>query len=221
MAKRILDLVLSLTAFVIFMPFGLIIALILLLTGEHEVFYLQERVGYQGRRFKLFKFATMLKDSPNLGTGDITVRNDPRVLPFGRFLRKTKLNEVPQLINIIRGEMSVVGPRPVTPGNFNMYSPEVQATIARVKPGLTGMGSIAFRDEEAIIHASGKDHLACYQEDIVPYKGALEQWYAANQGLVTDLKIIFLTAWVILFPSSQLFEKCFKGLPAIPPQCRL
>ena len=88
------------------------VAIVLRLTGEGEVFFLQERVGKDGKPFKLYKFATMLKNSPNMGTGTVTLKHDPRVLPVGRFLRKTKINELPQLLNILIGDMSVVGPRP-------------------------------------------------------------------------------------------------------------
>ena len=152
--KRLLDLSLSLAAALVFLPVGLVIAAVLCLTGEGEVFYRQERVGRDGKSFGLLKFATMLKRSPSIGTGTITLKNDPRVLPFGRFLRKTKLNEVPQVLNVLKGDMSLVGPRPLTPQTFAFYSPEVQREIVRVRPGLTGVGSIVFRDEESILGRS-------------------------------------------------------------------
>ena len=109
--KRTLDVVLSFLALVVLAPFLLPVVVILRFTGEGEVFYIQERAGRGGNSFGLYKFATMLKNSPNIGAGEITVREDPRVLPFGQFLRKTKLNELPQLWNIFIGDMSVVGPR--------------------------------------------------------------------------------------------------------------
>ena len=122
--RRILDFTLSLIAILILSPFIVPIILILRFTGEGEVFYLQKRIGKGGVEFGLLKFATMLKNSPKIGAGEITLKNDPRVLPLGRFLRKTKLNELPQLINILTGDISIVGPRPMVPNTFSKYSEE-------------------------------------------------------------------------------------------------
>ena len=194
----------------------LIVMLLLRLTGEGEVWFLQERVGLGGRRFKVFKFATMRKDSETTGTKDITLRNDPRVLPMGRILRKGKLNELPQFINIFIGDMSVVGWRPLMPKSFAYYPPHVQEQIINCKPGLTGIGSIVFRDEEAITARANKPPERVYAEDIAPYKGELELWYQRNQSLLLDLRIIFLTAWVVLHPGSRLHEKWLTGLPPRP-----
>jgi lipopolysaccharide/colanic/teichoic acid biosynthesis glycosyltransferase len=201
--KRLLDLGLSLAAAVLFLPFGLVIAAVLLVTGEGEVFYRQERVGLDGRRFGLLKFATMLKKSPSLGTGTITLRNDPRVLPIGRFLRKTKLNEVPQVLNVLAGDMSLVGPRPLTPQTFGYYTPDVQREIVRVRPGLTGVGSIAFRDEESILGRSALSAVDCYRDEIAPRKGRLELWYIRNRTFWLDVKIILVTAAVVVSPKSR------------------
>jgi lipopolysaccharide/colanic/teichoic acid biosynthesis glycosyltransferase len=194
----------------------LVVMLILRFTGEGEVWYFQERVGLNGKLFRVFKFATMRKDSETTGTQDITLRNDPRVLPMGKFLRKTKINELPQLINIFIGDMSVVGWRPLMPKSFQYYPTEIQQQIVGMKPGLTGLGSIIFRDEEAITARSSKTPERVYREDIAPYKGALERWYQTNQSLLLDLKIIFLTAWVIVRPQSRLHEKWLRGLPPRP-----
>ena len=120
---RTFDLILSLIALVILCPLLLPVAFILRFTGEGEVFYVQERIGLHERPFGLFKFATMLKNSPHIGTGTITVRNDPRVLPVGRILRKAKVNELPQLLNVLIGDMSVIGPRPLTQNHFGHYLP--------------------------------------------------------------------------------------------------
>ena len=148
---RIFDIVLSLAALIILCPILLPIALILRFTGEGEVFYVQERIGSNQRPFGLFKFATMLKNSPNIGTGTITVSNDSRVLPVGRVLRKTKINELPQLLNVLIGEMSIIGPRPLTQNHFAHYAPEAREIISSVRPGLSGVGSIVFRDEERLL----------------------------------------------------------------------
>jgi len=216
MLKRALDIILSLIATILFLPFGIPIAMVLRFTGEGEIFYLQERIGKGRKPFQVYKFATMLKDSPNIGSGDITITGDPRVLPAGRFLRKTKLNEVPQVLNILFGSMSVVGPRPLTPRNFSYYSDEDQEIIGRMRPGLTGIGSIVFRDEESILGASDKPFDQCYKEDIAPYKARLERWYYHHQGLLTDLMIIAVTAWVVLRPQSNVYRKIWHDLPEAP-----
>ena len=149
--KRFFDILFSLIALAIISPVLIPVTIILLLTGEHEVFYKQERVGYKNRIFGILKFATMLKNSPNMGSKDLTSRNDPRVLPIGKFLRKSKLNELPQLINIMIGDMSFVGPRPLMKSGYDRYSDEMKEKVYNVRPGLTGIGSIVFRDEELII----------------------------------------------------------------------
>ena len=134
--KRVLDILLSGLALLVFSPLLIPVALILRFTGEGEIFYLQDRVGKNGKLFKLIKFATMLKDSPNIGTGLLTTQGDPRVLPLGRILRKTKFNELPQLINIFLGDMSIIGPRPQTKSHIELFSEDVRKKIAEVPPGL-------------------------------------------------------------------------------------
>ena len=153
---RFFDLIFASIAIVLFSPLLIPILILLLLTGEHKILYKQTRVGRKGHLFSLLKFATMLENSPNLPGGDITSGNDPRVLPFGRFLRKTKINEMPQLLNVLFGDISIVGPRPLTPKNFSFYSDDIQDIIKKLRPGLTGKGSIVFRDEEAVLAKSLK-----------------------------------------------------------------
>jgi lipopolysaccharide/colanic/teichoic acid biosynthesis glycosyltransferase len=214
--KRLLDLVIATIALIIFLPFLLPVAILLRLTGEGKVFYLQERIGYKNKPFNIWKFATMLENSPNIGTGDVTVKNDPRVLPMGGFLRKTKLNELPQIINVLNGSMSIVGARPLMKPSFEMYSDNVKKVIYNTPPGITGIGSLIFRDEETIIAESRMDPRAFYEKYILPYKGKVEIWYQNNKTLWLDIKIIFLTAWVIVFKSSNLPYKWLKGLPQRP-----
>ena len=123
--KVVFDVLLALIALVCVSWLLLPCMLILWCTGEHKVWYLQKRVGYRNRMFSIFKFATMLKNSPNMGTGSLTTRNDPRVLPFGRFLRKTKINELPQILNVLSGTMSIVGPRPQMKVDFERFPEHV------------------------------------------------------------------------------------------------
>lgn len=212
---RILDLLLSVIALFGLLPIFIPIIFILLLTGEHKVFYFQTRVGHKNKKFKIIKFVTMLSDSPNMGSGSLTLKNDPRVLPFGSFLRKSKINELPQILNIIIGDLSIVGPRPQMIVDFDKYSEKVKKSIYNTKPGLTGIGSIVFRDEEKIITEAAKNedpHLF-YKRVISPYKGELELWYQAKRSLVLDFQLIFLTAWIIFFPESKIYEKWFSDLP--------
>ncbi|GAA4053784.1 sugar transferase [Flavobacterium chungnamense] len=186
------------------------------LTGEGYIFYKQERVGFKNQNFSILKFATMLKDSPNMAGGIMTTKKDPRITPMGGFLRKSKINELPQLINILLGDMSFVGPRPVMPQSFNAYPENVKKVIYNVKPGLTGIGSIVFRDEEQLISnikEKGLDTWDFYSNKLYPFKGKLEIWYQSNQSFSVDFKTIVITAWVIINSKSNLVYKIFKSLP--------
>jgi lipopolysaccharide/colanic/teichoic acid biosynthesis glycosyltransferase len=211
--KRLIDILIASVALIIFSPILIPIVILLKLTGEGEILYLQKRIGYKNKPFDIWKFATMLKNSPNMGTGDVTVKNDNRVLPMGKFLRKTKINELPQIMNVLLGDMSIVGARPLVDVSFNMYTPEVQKVIYATRPGITGIGSIIFRDEESIIEKSGMPAREFYAKYIIPYKGELEMWYQKNKSIIVDIALIFLTAWVILFPKSNLANTWFKDLP--------
>lgn len=214
--KRIIDLFLALIALVILLPFLFPVSILLFLTGEHEVFYLQKRVGYKNQYFKIWKYATMLKNSANMGTGSLTVRNDPRVTPLGKFLRKTKINELPQIINVLVGNMAIVGARPQMEVDFLKFPVHVQKIIYNSKPGITGIGSIIFRDEEKWISDAKGDKHEFYKKHIAPYKGELELWYQNHLFVSTDLILIFLTVWVIARPKSEIVYKIFKDLPNKP-----
>lgn len=214
--KRLMDILFALIILIILSPLLIPIFIILLLTGEHYIFYSQNRIGYKNEKFKILKFATMLKNSPNIGTGSITTRNDPRVFPFGRFLRKTKINELPQIFNLLLGDMALVGPRPLMEVDFKKYSDDVQKVIYNVKPGLTGIGSIVFRDEQKLVSDAKIPIDEFYKTKILPYKGELEIWYQRNIGLITDIKIVFLTIWIVIFSESKLHYKILKNLPENP-----
>jgi lipopolysaccharide/colanic/teichoic acid biosynthesis glycosyltransferase len=211
--KRFFDIVFSLIAIIILLPVFIPVIILLLVTGEHEVFYKQDRVGYKNNIFKILKFATMLKNSPNMGDGDITKRGDPRITAVGKFLRQSKLNELPQVFNIFLGDMSFVGPRPLMKVGFDRYSDEFKGKVYNVIPGLTGIGSIVFRDEELIITQSNLPVQETYKHIILPYKGALEVWYQQHRNFYTDFMIMFLTAWYVVFPKSDLVNKVFPSLP--------
>ena len=215
--KRLIDIFLTLVVFIILSPALLIISIILLFTGEHQIIYFQKRIGKDLKYFPIWKFTTMLKNSEKMGEGLLTVREDPRVLPFGKFLRKTKINELPQLISIIIGDMSIVGPRPLI---YNPYSEGVGELIYSNKPGLTGIGSIIFRDEEALISKTTLNKKDFYDNYICPYKGELELWYKNNFSFWTDIKLIFCTAWVIIFSNTTLPNKIFKNLPKVPDELK-
>lgn len=214
--KRIIDFILSFIALVILSPILIPVVIGLLLTGEHYVFYFQKRIGFKNKTFNIWKFATMLKASPNLSGGLHTTRRDPRILPMGGFLRKTKINELPQIINILKGDMSIIGPRPLVDKTFEPYSDHVKANIYNVKPGLTGIGSIVFRDEERLLSETTMTTSEFYAQHISPYKGELELWYQKNLSFYTDVMLIFLTAWTIVAPESDLVYSVFQDLPVRP-----
>jgi lipopolysaccharide/colanic/teichoic acid biosynthesis glycosyltransferase len=215
--KRFLDIAIAASALLCFVPLFLPLMLALRFTGEGEVFYRQTRIGYRNQTFGIWKFATMLKNSPNLGTGSLTLRNDPRVTPLGRFLRKSKLNELPQLWNLLTGDMTLVGPRPQVKVDFEAYPAHIQQQIYAVKPGITGIGSIVFRDEEKILSVPGRDPRAFYTRHIASYKGAVELWYQQHISLRTDLLLLLLTIWVVFKPGSNLHFTVFRSLPKLPP----
>tara|TARA_R110000737_G_scaffold352064_1_gene396482 strand:+ start:33771 stop:34442 length:672 start_codon:yes stop_codon:yes gene_type:complete len=214
--KRLCDILLSAILLLLLSPLLIPIAIGLKLTGEGEIFYKQERVGFKNKKFYILKFATMLKNSSKMAGGIITTKKDPRITPMGGFLRKSKINELPQLLNILKGDMSFVGPRPLMQISFDTYPEKVQEKVYNVTPGLTGIGSIVFRDEEELITKvknEGGDTWDFYKNTIYPFKGELEMWYIQNQSFIVDLKIILLTAWVIFKPKYSGIDKWFKDLP--------
>lgn len=196
----------------------LVVMLTLRLTGEGEVFYKQQRIGKDGVKFDVLKFATMLKNSASIGTGTVTVKNDPRVLPIGKFLRKSKINELPQLFNIFGGSMSIIGPRPQTQRCFDAFPAALQPEIVKVRPGLSGIGSIVFRNEEDMMDSGNAD--AIYNDIIMPYKGELEKWYVENNSVHVYFASIFLTVWVVLTGKGGAVYKTFPALPKPPESLR-
>ena len=181
---RLLDFLLALLGIVIWLPFMAPILVLLRVTGDGEVFYYQKRKGKHGKDFFLIKLSTMNKDSVNSGMGLITVSDDPRIKFMGHTLRRWKLNELPQVVNIFLGDLSVVGPRPLIDGTtgYNAYADDLKAKIFSNRPGLTGIGSIVFRDEKAILSSVDNPH-DFYVRELVPYKADLELWYLENKSL--------------------------------------
>lgn len=215
---RFFDILFSGVAIIILLPFMIPIMIALKLTGEHYIFYQQERIGKGGKPFYILKFATMLKDSPNMPGGVLTQKNDPRILPIGKFLRKTKINELPQLVNIFIGQMSFIGPRPQAKQHYDLYSIEVKQTIDKIPPGLSGIGSLVFRDEEDMLSRISVDRNLFHDTVIAPYKGELEVWFSKNRNLKNYFKLIFMTVDAVLHPDSKKWRTAFKDLPPVPSE---
>lgn len=214
---RFFDILFSGIAIIILSPFIFPVIIGLKLTGEHDIFYGQLRIGKDRKEFKLWKFATMLRNSPNMVGGLYTSKNDPRLLPMGKFLRKTKINELPQLLNIFCGQMSVIGYRPTVKEHFEEYPEEYKVILEKSRPGLSGIGSIVFRNEEEILQ-NFQDKKSFHQDVIAPYKAALEVWYAQRKSLWLYFKLIFMTGRVVFLPSSNKWRTAFKDLPPVPAE---
>jgi lipopolysaccharide/colanic/teichoic acid biosynthesis glycosyltransferase len=217
--KRVFDIIFSLLLIIVMLPFWMLICFILLLTGEHRIFFVQKRVGHKSIHFSIWKHATMLKDSEKMKGGLYTTRNDPRILPFGTFLRRTKLDEIPQLFHILSGKMSFVGPRPLVINN--PYPKDLQDEIYKIKPGVTGIGSIVFRNEERLLSETDLSPEEFYANFILPYKASLELWYQKNVSVWTDTKLIFCTLYALIFPDTKLPYVLFRSLPSAPGNLNL
>jgi lipopolysaccharide/colanic/teichoic acid biosynthesis glycosyltransferase len=188
--KRILDIVFSCIILLLFLPFGLTIALFIVLESKGGVFYLQHRVGRYGKEFRIYKFRTMRKNADS--AGKLTVgMHDPRITTIGYFLRKFKLDEFPQFLNVLKGEMSVVGPRPEVKEYVDLYS-ESQREILNVRPGITDLASLEYFEENELLGRSS-DPQKTYIEEIMPAKILLNKKYSENPSLLHDLKIIWAT----------------------------
>ncbi|MBZ0293093.1 MAG: sugar transferase [Anaerolineae bacterium] len=187
--KRLLDIVMSTALLLLFSPLFAAIALVIKLTSPGPVFYRATRIGRDGETFKLYKFRSMVVDADRSGPG-ITTAGDARVTRIGRILRKTKLDELPQFINVLRGEMSLVGPRPEDPRYVALYTPE-QRAVLRVRPGITSPASVYYRDEESLL--VGEDWETRYIEEIMPAKLEIDLDYAHKGGISDDLTIMWRT----------------------------
>ena len=195
---RAFDLFISSLTLAILSPLMLVVIIILRFTGEGYIFFLQKRIGKNGFEFNLIKFVTMLKDSPNIGSRTLTLYGDDRILRFGTFLRRTKLNELPQLLNVIKGDMSLIGPRPQTPECFSKFELESQEIIKTVKPGISGIGSLVFSNEEDVLK-NHKNPELFFSEVLMPYKGRTEEWFVKNISLNLYFALLIKTIMVVLF----------------------
>ncbi len=214
---RFFDILFSSIALIVLSPLLIPIVVILKFTGEGEIFYFQERIGYGGKPFKIYKFATMLKNSHNIGIGTVTVKDDPRVLPFGKFLRRTKINELPQLINILKWDMSIIGPRPRTKRFYDELDDKYKEMIAQLKPGLSGIGSIVFRNEDEILQ-NITNPVEFDLKIITPYKGEIEKWFFKNRSIKLYFELIILTIIAVLFPKNCNICNYYKNLPKPPKE---
>jgi len=200
MLKRSLDLCLAALGLLVLGPVLVLIALWIWLNDHGAVFYRGVRVGRHGRPFRIFKFRTMVLEAEKLG-GPSTADDDPRITRPGRFLRKRKLDELPQLLNVLRGDMSFVGPRPEVPAYVSLYTEE-EKRILTVRPGISDFASIWNCDEGAILKGS-PDPERTYLEQIRPEKIRLELKYVDEQSLLTDLRVIFLTLSTLFFSRAR------------------
>ena len=215
--QRFFDVIFALSGVLLLAPLLLCVCLILRLTGEGEIFYAQKRVGRGGQIFNILKFATMLKDSPNIGTGTVTIMNDPRVLPFGRFLRRSKINELPQLLNVIWGDMSLIGPRPQTERCFLAFPESLRDDIVSVRPGLSGLGSIVFRHEEKMLQ-DDRNADDFYDLVIMPYKGELEAWYARHNTIWLYFYLMTLTLLAVILGKTLINKRLWTSIPKVPDE---
>ena len=195
MLKRLFDLMITLPMLLLVSPFFLIIALLIKIGSNGPVFYKQVRVGLNNRDFKIFKFRTMHINADKAGLLTVGGR-DPRVTPIGFFLRKYKLDELPQLLNVLFGSMSLVGPRPEVRKYVDLYNAEQQKVLS-VKPGITDYASIEYSEENDLL-AKSSDPEKTYIEEIMPAKLLLNQKYIAEKSIITDIKIIWMTATKII-----------------------
>jgi lipopolysaccharide/colanic/teichoic acid biosynthesis glycosyltransferase len=195
--KRSFDVVASVSGLILLFPVLAAIAAAIKLDSPGSVFFQQERVGRQGRHFNIFKFRTMVSAAPRLGTA-LTLHADPRVTRVGAFLRRTKLDELPQLINVVKGDMSLVGPRPEVPELMRFYSPEQRATILSVRPGITDYASIHFRNESSLLDGC-VDPIEIYRKEIMPIKYQYYLRYTQDVGILTDISIIAATISLLFF----------------------
>ena len=211
--KRFLDALVAVIAIVLTAPIMALTIFMLVLSGESSPILAQWRVGRSGHLFLFYKFRTMKRLKGDDKGSSLTLANDARITFLGRLLRASKIDEFPQFFNVLNGDISFVGPRPLMPEIFKIYSKEDQQIIASVKPGITGLGSVVFRDEQSILKNASKPSEVVYKEQIAPAKAYLETWYVENQSFMVDFKILVLTVWSVLYSRTRLVYRLFKNIP--------
>lgn len=194
--KRVFDLFASSLGIIASFPFFSAIAFLIKISDKGPVFYRQDRVGFQQELFRVYKFRTMVDRADAMGTS-VTAGNDPRITPIGRLLRRTKLDELPQLINVLKGDMSLVGPRPDVLEITEKYTPDIRR-IFNIKPGITSVVTLHLRDEEEIL-AKVEDPDKFYEEVLVPLKVKLAMEHVDKDSFLFDMKILFQTIWMLTF----------------------
>jgi lipopolysaccharide/colanic/teichoic acid biosynthesis glycosyltransferase len=195
-AKRLLDVVGSALGLLLLLPVLAIIAVIIKLDSPGPIFFRQERVGLGGRPFRIFKFRSMVAGAARAGTA-LTIRRDTRITRSGGLLRRAKLDELPQLINVLAGDMSIVGPRPEVPEFMKFYTPDQQAIIYSMRPGITDYAAILFRDESSLLDGE-RDPIDVYRLEIMPTKFAYYERYSREIGMLNDLRIILATLLLLV-----------------------
>ena len=212
--KRFCDIVFALMGLLVTSPIVLTVIVLKKLAGEQEIFYIKGRVGKGGRLFPFIKLSSMTPAKKGEKTSSLTLSNDKRITPLGHFIRKTKIDEFPQFVNIIRGELSFVGPRALMPKIHKDYSKAVKTELSKIRPGVTGLATVVFRNEAQLLADSDyTDELKLYKEVIGPAKGAIEMIYTQNKSFILDLTILLLTVWQIFRPLSLIGYKwlIFRG----------
>ena len=220
-AKRCLDVVGAVVGLVLLSPVFAIVAIAIRLDTAGPVFFRQQRVGRDGRLFAIFKFRSMSVDAPRRGSA-LTVRADVRITRTGRFLRKSKLDELPQLVNVLVGDMSLVGPRPEVPQFMRFYSPEQRAIIVSMRPGMTDYAAILFRDESTLLDQT-EDPIEVYRRLIMPVKFSHYERYSREIGILTDLRIILATVLSLTtgrVPSWLGIKRELLAAPVLPGRSR-
>ncbi|HGJ64145.1 TPA: sugar transferase [bacterium] len=208
--KRIFDLILSFFGIIIALPIFIFIPILNILSGS-KVFFIQERIGKNHKPFKLIKFATMVENAHIIG-GTLIHPNDSRVTKVGAILRKTKINEIPQLINVLKGDMSFVGPRPLPKKELSIYKQNFAKKIYTMKPGITGLGSLYFYNEEMLLPNDKEIAEAFFKRVIIPHKVELELWYAEHRNFILDIKIFIATLLLVFMPSHLILSYISKKL---------
>jgi lipopolysaccharide/colanic/teichoic acid biosynthesis glycosyltransferase len=190
-AKRALDVMGSVFGLLLLAPVLAVVAVLIKLDSPGPIFFRQERVGQEGRPFRIFKFRTMVVGAARVGAA-LTVRGDPRITRAGMFLRKSKLDELPQLINVLAGDMSIVGPRPEVSEFMKFYTPDQRAIILSMRPGITDYAAILFRNESSLLDGQ-RDPIEVYRREIMPIKFAYYERYNREISVPNDLRIILAT----------------------------